>query len=157
MTYSPRELVYVCVGPGQSKPKWRLTRNMSRQHISSHWPQQNSVLLVNPGGLLHSTRHISYLYQNFWHNPEFLTHKWEKVSKEKQSKSWNIICIWTSEWRKGIWSFCCMNGITVHRVLVSNVLNTGSDNISLTPIIITILTITIRPGLDSNKTQFMTN
>lgn len=41
--------------------------------------------------------------------------------------------------------------------LVSNVLNTGSDNISLTPIIITILTITIRPGLDSNKAQFMTN
>ncbi len=40
--------------------------------------------------------------------------------------------------------------------LVSNVLNTGSDNISLTPIIITILTITIRPGLDSNKAQFMT-
>ena len=41
--------------------------------------------------------------------------------------------------------------------LVSNVLNTGSDNISLTPIIITILTITIRPGLASNKAQFMTN
>ena len=47
---------------------------------------------------------------------------------------------------------------TVFEILAeSSVLNTGCDNIRLTPIIITILTITIRPGLDSNKAQFMTN
>lgn len=118
---------------------------------ASHWSILGASYI--PQDISHIYIKIFDIILSFWHTNGKKYPKKSSQSHETSSASellnegrgFDLFVSWMAS-QYNIWG-----------ELVSNVLNTGSDNISLTPIIITILTITIRPGLASNKAQFMTN
>ena len=155
MTYSPAELVCVC-------RDWNQNEDPHETWQASIFPPIGSHKMASYWSFLGAScipQDISHIYiKILWHNPEFLTHKIGKSFKRKAVKVMKHHLL-----NEGIREYLFLlhewhYPSTVFEIwAVSSVLNTGCDNIRLTPIIITILTITIRPGLDSNKAQFMTN